>query len=299
MIHVFYVPGMFGATIEYVLRDFTNELEPTNALLGSDGSMHSFKRQNLPKNKSMLDNIKMGEISTPPYPFGDLHLPEMLELYPINVDDRCILIYAESFQSAEQNILFQYHKISIGEANTGLEIFYGNRSNAKSDVGQWNQDYTRYSDLTPWEFREWFSLFYPSWIQEWQQSYDQVPDNWLKISSHSVLHDTTNTFEKIIDFCNLTKKNGLDNFASQWQNAQQYVLDEYKLINTIVDQTIKKQDYNWKLLHPVAEAMIQNKLRTHGFEIRCNNLNVFPTNSIDLYNLLDNQLQLHQQEIQL
>ena len=85
MIHVFYVPGMFGATIEYVLRDFTNELEPTNALLGSDGSMHSFKRQNLPKNKSMLDNIKMGEISTPPYPFGDLHLPEMLELYPINV----------------------------------------------------------------------------------------------------------------------------------------------------------------------------------------------------------------------
>ena len=97
----------------------------------------------------------------------------------------------------------------------------------------------------------------------------------------------------------MTKKNGLDNFASQWQNAQQYILDEYKLINTIVDQTIKKQDYNWKLLHPVAEAMIQNKLRTHGFEIRCNNLNVFPTNSIDLYNLLDNQLQLHQQEIQL
>lgn len=299
MIHVFYVPGMFGSTIEYVLRDFTNEMEPTNAPLGSDGSMHTFKRHNHPENKSMLDTMKMGEVNTPLYPFGDLHLSEMLELYPFHTDDHCILIYAESFNDAEQNILFQHHKISMGEANTGLTIFYGNRLNAKSDVSQWNQNYNSYSDFKPWEFREWFSLFYPSWIQEWQQSYKQVPDNWLKISSNSVLHDTANTFEKIIDFCNLTKKHGLDNFANRWQNAQKYILDEYKLINTIVDHTVKKQEYNWESLHPVAEAMIQQKLRTHGFEIRCNNLDIFPTNSIDLYNLLDNQLQLHTQEIQL
>jgi hypothetical protein len=153
--------------------------------------------------------------------------------------------------------------------------------------------------LTPWEFREWFSIFYPSWIQEWQDSCKQVPGNWLQISSDSILYNTKNTFENIINFCQLTKKCDLSDFVSQWQLAQQYILDEYTLINNIVSSTIKKLEYQWKIQNPVAEAIIQKKLRDNGFEIRCNGLNILPTNSIDLYNLLDNQLKLHTQETQI
>jgi hypothetical protein len=45
MICVFFVPGMFGSTVEYVLRAFTNELDNIDAEILSDGSMHSFKTQ--------------------------------------------------------------------------------------------------------------------------------------------------------------------------------------------------------------------------------------------------------------
>lgn len=284
---------MFGSTIEYVLRDFTNEMGPTNAVIATDGSMHTFKKQNHLTSKVFLDTTNLQPINTPIYPFKDLHLPELLKKYPLGINDYCILIYARSFEEAEQNILFQYYKISCG-LNLGVNIFYGRESNAHADVSQWNQNYTKYSDLTPWEFREWFSIFYPEWIQEWQDSYNQVPDNWLRISVDNILYNTKDTFEHIINFCNLTKKCNLDEFVTQWSNSQKYILDEYALINRIVESTIQPYDYSWEPLHPVAEAMIQKKLRDCGFEIRCDGLNIFPTNSLDLYKLLDSNIQLHQ-----
>lgn len=289
MIHVFFVPGMFGSTIEYVLSDFTNELTPTNATIANDGSMHTFKKQNHPASKLMLGTMQLEEINTPIYPFKDLHLPTILESYPIAEHDHCILIYAKSLKEAEQNMLFQYYKIACGLGH-GLSIFYGSRANAKTDVSGWNQNYTDYSDLAPWEFREWFSIFYPAWTQEWQDSYKQVPEHWLKLSLDDILNNTKSIFEDVINYCSLTKKRELDDFATQWRQAQNYILDEYVLIDCIVDLTIKKQDYHWKPLHVIAEAMIQKKLRDKGFEIRCDGLNTFPTNSIDLYNLLEYQV---------
>jgi hypothetical protein len=289
VIHIFFVPGMFGSLIEYVLRDFTKELSPTNAEIANDGSMHTFKKQNHPNSKLVLNTTDLGEVNTPIYPFNDLHLPDILKLYPINADDRCILIYAKSFKEAEQNILFQYHKISCG-LELGLKIFYGSPADAKVNVSRWNQNYTEYSNLAPWEFREWFSIFYPSWIQEWQDSCEQVPASWLKISPDDILFNTKDTFENVIEFCKLTKKCELETFVDQWQHAQKYILDEYVLLNNIVDATIKQQAYTWKPLHLIAEAIIQKKLRDNGHEIRCDGLNTFPTSSIELYKLLDNQL---------
>jgi hypothetical protein len=293
MIHVFFVPGMFGSTIEYVLRNFTNEHTPLNVEIASDGSMHTFAKMNHPLSMDALDNTHQREINTPIYPFEEAHLAEILTSYPTNDHDHCILIYAKSFEDAERNLLFQYHKISQGIGH-GLKIFHGSPANAKNDVTRWNPNYSNYKDLTPWEFREWFSIFYPSWIQEWQDSCNQVPDTWFKISTDDILYNSKNTFEDVITFCNLNKKSELDDFVSRWQQAQKYILDEYTIINNIVNYTINKQEYTWKPLHIIAESIIQKKLRDNGFEIRCDGLDIFPTNSMDLYNLLDRNLLLHQ-----
>ena len=57
MIHVFFVPGMFGSTIEHIIRNYSNEYaeilqkEPTNlhdwhhTQILSDGSMHGFQKE--------------------------------------------------------------------------------------------------------------------------------------------------------------------------------------------------------------------------------------------------------------
>jgi hypothetical protein len=290
MVYVFFVPGMFGTSIEYVLRSFTAEYKPIEANILPDGSMHSFKKEWHPY--SMIDlsrfkNLSDNSIATPIYPFKDTHLPEILDKFTdILSTTNSVLIYANSARSAELNLLFQYYKIAKGLYNKGIDIFCGENS---QNIINWNINYTHWSEMQTWELREWFSIFYPNWIREWVESHDQAPDNFLKIPNTDILFDTKNTLLKIINFCNLTYRpeSNIDQFISNWQLKQQYIVDEFDLLDQILDHTLSATVFKWKDLNIISEAIIQQRLRSKGYEIRCDGLNTFPTDSITLYNLLE------------
>ena len=90
MIHILFLPGTFGSTVNYVLQDFgTGTTKPTlrhkEAIL-PDGSMHSFYKSGhwgslseLTKffNKEIDQDI---EISTPIYPMTDIHAKDIIDL---------------------------------------------------------------------------------------------------------------------------------------------------------------------------------------------------------------------------
>ena len=286
MIHVFFVPGMFGTTIEYVLRTFTLEYDSIDGVILPDGSMHSICKELHITQGDMLAGLKKIQprsITTPIYPFKDLHLPEILvhhEPY-LGEKSRPILIYGSDLRSAELNILFQYHKIA---ADRGLDIFcYKNSHN----IINWNPTYTHWKQMRPWELREWFSLFYAEWVQEWIQSQHQISDSFLKITNTEVLYDTEKALTKMINHCGLTLDGDLGSFVTKWQMAQQYIVDEFHLLDQIVNSTINQTKFAWQPTHVIAEAIVQQRLRTHGYEMRCDGLDVFPTDSETLYNLLE------------
>lgn len=287
MINVFFVPGMFGTTIEYVLRNFTVEHTPVEGYICEDGSMHSFKKLAHFKNLKSINLASFSQdykITTPIYPFKDAHLPEILDIYKNFISKTNILIYADSVSSAELNILFQFYKIAEGKVtNLGLDIFADINN---LNIRQWNSNYTSWQDMKRWEWREWFSFFYVEWTSEWQISKTQVPESFLKIKNTSILFDTEETLYKIIDFCKLTPKHGIKQFADEWQGFQQYIVDEFVLIDQIINQTIKNLDFGWNTLSIVSEAVIQQKLRSLNYEIQCDGLDVFPTDAKSLYSLL-------------
>lgn len=288
MIHVFFVPGMFGSTIEYVLRTFTREHDSIDAVILNDGSMHSYDKELHLWQKDRLVELKKihpNSITTPVYPFEDLHLPEILDCHAAYLGEKSqsILMYANDLKSAELNILFQYHKICKG-LDIGLKIFCDSNTH---NIIHWNPAYTHWKEMQPWELREWFSLFYAEWVQEWIQSQNQIPDNFLKIVNTDMLYDTKSTLIKIINHCKLTLNGDLDSFIAKWQVAQQYVVDEFDLLDQIVDCTVKQVEFDWKSINIIAEAIVQQRLRTFGYEIRCDGLNIFPTNAKTLYNLLE------------
>jgi hypothetical protein len=289
MINVFFVPGMFGSTLEYVLSNYTYEHSPISAEICDDGSMHSYKKQahfgNIDFIKQFASNRSLYNIVTPIYPFKKSHLPEILLNFNPTDLERNILIYAESLRSAELNILFQYYKIASGFViKHGLGIFSRNHSH---NIVNWNANYTSWDQMKPWEWREWFSLFYVVWTQEWQQSCNQVPEYFLKIKNTDLLFDTESTLTKLIDFCNLTVRPGLAEFVQEWQRRQQYIVDEFELLDQIVTQTVANREFSWQPVNLVAEAIVQQRLRSAGYEIRCDGLNTFPTDSKTLYNLLE------------
>jgi hypothetical protein len=253
------------------------------------GSLHSFRKELHIYQVGMFDELKTANsnsITTPTYPFSTIHLPEILDNYRLYLENsQSILMHAKDLRSAELNILFQYHKVSIGE-DDGLETFCHNNNNSHNIV-QWNPEYKHWKEMQSWQLREWFSLFYVEWIQEWIQSQNQVPNNFLKITNTDLLYDTQSTLIKIINHCGLTPAGDLDSFVTKWQAAQQYIVDEFELLDLIVESTINQKDCSWSPTHVLAEAIVQQRLRTHGYEIRCDGLDIFPTDSKTLYNLLE------------
>ena len=280
---------MFGSTVEHVLRSHTNEYKPCDGTISEYGSMHSFKKEFHPIDISAIKNVEDFEpnsITTPIYPFAQSQLAEILdEFEPWLFDSRSLLIYADCLRSAELNLLFQYYKIAIG-LNKGLDIFCGQNQH---NIVNWNATYTNWQQMRPWELREWFSLFYVSWVDSWIESCNQVPSSFLKVSNTELLFDTKNSLIKIIEFCNLTHNAGanLDQFVTNWQQKQSYIVQEFNLLDRILETTLNKTDHSWKDLNIISEAIIQQRLRNCGYEIRCDGLDIFPTDSISLYNLLE------------
>lgn len=289
MINIFFVPGMFGSTIEYVLRSFTKEYANISVKftgISNDGSMHLFHKQFHPCSLNELAESIDAEISTPIYPFKECHLPEVLEAFQTQiVSGKSILVYADTLRSAELNMLFQYYKIANGsEAKLGLDIFCGDNQH---DIVNWNKDYRHWNQMQLWELREWFSLFYSHWVQEWIESQHRVPDTFLKVKNTDLLYNTKDVLKSIIDFVGLTMDKPLDNFVVEWQQKQQYIVSEFDILDQIITNTLNQTDYEWKPLCIISEAIIQQRLRVEKFEIRCDGLNSFPTDSKTLYSLLE------------
>jgi len=291
MIHIFFVSGMFGSTIEYTLRSISNELTPVEGKVLADGSMHSYRKQAHFANINTIEDFfslnATAEITTPMYPFKEHQLTEILSVFQkyIKSDDRCILVYAPNIRAAELNMLFRYHKVSAGSYfKLGLDIFCGNNSH---NITAWDSSYTHWSQMKSWQLREWISLSYPDWSREWTESQYQVGTNFLKITNTDVLFNTSKTLTQVFEHCNLTPTNELDSFIQQWQKAQQYIVDEFNLLNRIVSTAIDNVQCSWEPINIVAEAIVQQRLRALGYEIRCDGLDTFPTDSTTLHNLLE------------
>jgi hypothetical protein len=281
---------MFGSTIEFVLRSYSCEYEPIATPILPDGSMHSFGKQAHISNSDISSifttELKKNAITTIIYPTRQGMLPGILvELNQhADITDSFILMYASNLAEAELNMLFQYHKIANGsKLKLGLEIFCGANTH---NIKNWNGNYTHWSDMQPWQLREWLSLFYVDWVKQWQQSPNQTSTQFLKITNGQLLENPSQVFARIIKHCGLTPRAGLDLFALTWRQAQQYVIDEYALLDQIVDHAINNEQLRWSSTNIIAEAIVQQKLRALGYEIQCDGLDVFPTDSKTLYTML-------------
>jgi len=297
MIHIFYDPGSFGSTIESVLRNYTDHSTPIDSRILEDGSMHSYRKQQHVNNTDALNKFLQmaagsgvinNTITTPTYPYKESKFPAILDQFSSikswQVDTK-ILIFQPDLRACELNLLFKYYKVCFGYINLGLGgvMFSDNQSN----IVNWNKDYTDWTQMKIWELREWFSIFYTGFVQEFIVSQYQVDNNWLKITNTDILYRTKESLLKIIDYCGLNNTKDLTAFVTEWQQAQQYIVDEFDLLDQIVDCSINNQPLSWQPINIMSEAIVQQRLRAKGYEIRCDGLDIFPTDAIMFNTLLE------------
>jgi hypothetical protein len=114
-----------------------------------------------------------------------------------------------------------------------------------------------------------------------------VDQQFLLVKNTDFLFNPVDTADKIFSHCKLTQKSGLVEFLNQWKQAQQYIVDEFNLLEQIIECSTANQSLSWKPNNIIAEAIVQQRLRAKGYEIQCDGLNTFPTDSETLYKLLE------------
>jgi hypothetical protein len=147
------------------------------------------------------------------------------------------------------------------------------------------------SQLPTWIQREFLSLYLvPAWK-------DQV--NWYHLDSWSNLNCCTvlvndllqnfeSTLESIGKFCNLdfqTPPSELAPYHSQNLKLQKFYGQD-QICQKIIQSVLTNQPMQWDVLPLPSEAWIQWELRNRGYEIRCHGLDIMPTNSVQLKELL-------------
>ena len=85
-----------------------------------------------------------------------------------------------------------------------------------------------------------------------------------------------------MEFCGHRPKTSITAFCKEYRAKQQYILDEYHMIEEILQCTLTQQDRSWDLskLSIVGEAILQSKFRELGYEWRCHDLDILPTTSV-------------------
>lgn len=149
------------------------------------------------------------------------------------------------------------------------------------------------SDIPRWILREHLSYYL---VPAWRSQVDWfLPDNWqhencLVVFIDELLYNFESTVKRLQTFAGLDFKRDISDlreFHQQMLGLQIYI-EQNKLCASIVDSVVDNDLYlEWDDLSLASESWIQWKLRELGYELKCNDLNCFPSNTTDLKRLLD------------
>jgi hypothetical protein len=157
----------------------------------------------------------------------------------------------------------------------------------------WNVSSDTPLDQIPhWVRREFLSFYaIPMWYSmiEWDCPTHYTQDNCCLVTVSDLLFNFKPTVEKIVDALDLKVQTSVDQllpYHSKMISLQTF-LNSTKLCNSIISSITTPTDIlNWGQLSLIEEAWLQWQLRNLGYELKCNGLDIFPTNSVQLQELL-------------
>jgi hypothetical protein len=144
-----------------------------------------------------------------------------------------------------------------------------------------------------WQLREMYSFWVDGAAQFFVNGYAPIKDpKIVNISIRQLVDNFQPTLKLAFDQLGLvmSRQQQLSGLEDKWLSLQKYSNIDF-LCNQIVDATVNNQFFDWsgQKLSTLSEGYIQWQLRDlHKLDLLCYNLNVFPTNSVELRKLLIN-----------
>ena len=162
-----------------------------------------------------------------------------------------------------------------------------------SNIQAWNKN--NIMDFDAWDLRELLSVYWFNRAKDRYTCWDHLKTDFSKIK-FICIDDIKNNFQKtILEFLeyfevdvDTTKLSQLSRLENEWI-SKQYHINKDNLTNKIINNLIGKQYLDWtnEPITLLDEAYIQKCLADNGIQIKCQDLNAFPTNVKDFLPLLE------------
>ena len=166
----------------------------------------------------------------------------------------------------------------------------------QDNLKQWEHD--NIDEFKLWELREFASKYFYDRIDnsivlnhDMQKLITQFPK--IKFITMDMLRTNfQQTINDILIYFNITVKHweNIENIYSTWITKQAHIQKDYQIdqiVKSLIDQTfLDWQEWN---LTFIDEFIIQRRLADMNINIKCYNLNTFPTNTNELLPLLEKQ----------
>ena len=282
---VAYPPGGYGTFVEWCLTYFTGQLpagEQSWPFVDSTGSAHRF-RGNQIKQPSRAFQIQSGLQDI------DLYLTESART----------VMFARThadFKDMQEYINDYYKHINrfvYIRPNPNTLLLVLNNIVDKTP----NNDITRSSlkhvkqGMDRWEIRESISFWFGEY-QYYMNSFYSVNDHCVIVDLLDLIANLESALDKIFSATGLqwsqAHREDIGAVTERWLSLQKH-LHKDTVCQSIVSSIVNSTNYEWadQNLTAYDEAFVQWTLRDlHGLGMRCYNVNVFPTNTTDLRNLL-------------
>jgi hypothetical protein len=288
---IMYNAGAYGTFIEWALNYFSIELynKEIDLPFTDQGTAHNFQGHRLLSYENVIDyinsDLNYSIIRFHPKTRKKEDISEVLTTITKNF--KKVIYLTPTYSSILWNMNNKKEKIERKFHIEEEEEFY------TPNLKNWNV--LTVDEAEPWQLREFLSLFkYPQFMSEtelnrlpqFQQTFSTVkfvPIDLLKNNFKDTIID-------LLNYCELTPTNidKIDSIHTVWKEKQ-FHMNKDQLINDIITAIISNTFYDWKQhnLTLIDEALIQYHLRQHNIEIKCYNLNSFPTNTDNLRTYFD------------
>jgi hypothetical protein len=157
-------------------------------------------------------------------------------------------------------------------------------------IARFREQFAAQDPVPTWQLREMISFDHYSYLRYVPDLYQPiVSSKVVNVPIRQLIHHFQNTVTKLLQQLDLplVHSNQFDRISKEWLSKEHFTNIDY-LCQDIVTATLEGSDVSWHAdqLTIIDEAFIQFQLRSKNFEMRCYGVDTFPTNSVQLKELL-------------
>ena len=280
--------GTYGTYLEWALTTLTTDVDVVRPFKGS--TSHAYKGTHLINFTPGWANYLQSQMPK-----------KFVRLHPRTKENECNNEIVSKLLETVDNVIYitpadkdtmlcvnnHYYKI---RKNWWEYEFVNNQIDPTVIYNNWPVDPTvPISQVPNWIVREFLSLYLPP---KWYSMISWRPDpRCVQINiKQDLFYNFEHTINKIASQCQLKLTKPISSILglhSEMISLQKYCGQD-DICNQIIESVTNHLPFDW-YKHPLtilSEAWIQWRLRNLGYEIRCHGIDLFPTNSVQLQELL-------------